>query len=357
MNRRSFIFSTTTAIAGLTLIKHISDKAFAHTSSLPLVLQNNSRQIQLLRSAILAPSSHNTQPWKFQLEEKSISIFPDFSRRCPSVDPDDHHLFVSLGCATENLVQAALANGQMAETLLDFDKNKKIELHLTPTKPLQSTRFQAIPLRQCTRTDYNGQSLSTDDLKILARVGSGNGVHCNIFTEKGALEKILEFVVQGNTAQMNDPAFIKELKTWIRFNNHQARESGDGLYSATTGSPSLPTWLGRLIFTTVFTAENENDKYSKQIRSSAGIAVFTSEKSDIKHWIEVGRCYERFALQATTMDIRNAMINQPVEVKAIRPIFANYLGIGNQRPDLVVRFGRGPIAPRSMRRQLDAVLI
>jgi hypothetical protein len=103
--------------------------------------------------------------------------------------------------------------------------------------------------------------------------------------------------------------------------------------------------------------KSENDKYSKQIRSSAGIAVFTSEKNDIKHWIEVGRCYERFALQATVMDVRNAMLNQPVEVKAIRSIFANYLGIGNQRPDLIVRFGKGPIAPRSMRRNLEAVLI
>lgn len=322
-----------------------------------MMANNNSRQIELLRSAILAPSSHNTQPWKFHLEEKCISIFPDFSRRCHSVDPDDHHLFVSLGCATENLVQAALARGDMAETLLDIDTNKKIEIHLAPTKAAASALFKAIPSRQCTRTQYNGKVLSIDELKLLASAGSGIGVHCHILTEKTALEKILEFVVQGNTAQMNDPAFVAELKSWIRFNGHHAKESGDGLYSATTGSPSLPTWLGKVIFSKVFTAKSENDKYSKQIRSSAGIAVFTSEKNDIKHWIEVGRCYERFALQATVMDVRNAMLNQPVEVKAIRPLFANYLGIGNQRPDLIVRFGKAPMAPRSMRRHLEAVMI
>lgn len=62
---------------------------------------------ELVRHATLAPSSHNTQCWKFGGDEKSISIRPDFGRRCPVVDPDAPHLFVSLGCAAENLVQAA----------------------------------------------------------------------------------------------------------------------------------------------------------------------------------------------------------------------------------------------------------
>ena len=64
---------------------------------------------ELVRYATLAPSSHNTQCWKFALEGKGITILPDLSRRTLAVDPDDHRLFVSLGCATENLVQAALA--------------------------------------------------------------------------------------------------------------------------------------------------------------------------------------------------------------------------------------------------------
>ena len=66
---------------------------------------------ELIRYATLAPSSHNTQCWKFQLGPFAIFILPDLARRCPAVDPDNHLLFVSLGCASENLVQAALANG------------------------------------------------------------------------------------------------------------------------------------------------------------------------------------------------------------------------------------------------------
>ena len=46
---------------------------------------------------------------------QSVTILPDLSRRCPVVDPDDHHLCVSLGCAAENLVQAGLAPGLASE--------------------------------------------------------------------------------------------------------------------------------------------------------------------------------------------------------------------------------------------------
>ncbi len=55
--------------------------------------------------------------------------------------------------------------------------------------------------------------------------------------------------------------------------------------------------------------------------------------------------------------VRNAHLNQPVEVPSLRPQFAGLLGVTQGRPDLVVRFGRGPEMPRSLRRPLDAVLI
>ena len=82
-----------------------------------------------------------------------------------------------------------------------------------------------------------------------------------------------------------------------------------------------------------------------------------SEGEGHRHWIEVGRCYERFALRATERGIRNAFLNQPVEVAPLRAQFAAWLNIGNRRPDLVVRFGRGPVMPRSMRRPVANVLV
>jgi hypothetical protein len=71
----------------------------------------------------------------------------------------------------------------------------------------------------------------------------------------------------------------------------------------------------------------------------------------------VGRAYERFALQASVMGVRHAHVNMPVELAALRPAFGSAIGLGQQRPDLVIRFGRGPTMPRSLRRPVEAVLV
>lgn len=311
---------------------------------------------ELVRYATLAPSSHNTQCWKFQLENRSISILPDFSRRCPAVDPDDHHLFISIGCAAENLVQAALANGFYGNVLFDDSTGKALRVALEPTKAVTTSLFNAIPERQSTRAEYDGKPISASELALLEKAGQGKGVRIILLTEREAMEKVLEYVVQGNTAQMNDRAFVEELKAWIRFSADDAVRSGDGLYAASSGNPSVPSWLGTLLFGLFFTPKAENDKYAKHVRSSAGMAVFVSEGENPAQWIEVGRCYERFALQSAVLGIRNAMLNQPVEVSTLRPQFATFLGVGGRRPDLVVRFGRGPKMPPSLRRPIDAVL-
>ncbi len=312
----------------------------------------------LVRHAVLAPSSHNTQCWRFQIAEKSISIAPDFTRRCPAVDPDDHHLFVSLGCATENMVHAALATGLHADPRFDTRGDGVIVVNLEATKKGVSPLFHAISARQCTRGDYDGQPISPAELRQLEQAGTGDGVSVRLLTARPAMESVIEYVVAGNTAQMNDAAFVAELTAWIRFSAGEALRTGDGLFAGTSGNPALPRWLGSRMMGLFFTPKSENERYVRQIRNSAGIAVFASERNDTAHWVEAGRCYERFALQATALGIRNAFLNQPVEVGAIRPQFASWLGIGpDERPDLVVRFGRGPAMPLSMRRTVQAVLV
>jgi len=66
-------------------------------------------------------------------------------------------------------------------------------------------------------------------------------------------------------------------------------------------------------------------------------------------------------LQAIALGIRTAHLNQPVEIAALRRAFAHFLGIGDRRPNLIARFGRGPEMPRTLRRTLrrtlDAVLV
>ena len=316
---------------------------------------------ELVRYATLAASSHNTQCWQFKIADNGIVILPDFTRRCPAVDPDNHHLFVSLGAATENLLQAASYNGLQGEVNFDANAKQLINIALTPSKAIDSPLFKAITDRQCTRAEYDGKPLSPDELNLLEQAGTGNGVHILLHTEKSAMENILDFVVAGNSAQMRDAAFMAELKSWLRFSSSDAVRTGDGLYSATSGSISVPKWLGSTLFNLLFNEKSENDKYAKHIRSSSGVAIFVSDKNDAAHWIEVGRCYQRFALQATALNIRSAFINQAIEVPSVRQQFATHLNIdeseGAGRIDLVVRFGRGRLMPKSLRRPVEAVII
>ena len=137
------------------------------------------------------------------------------------------------------------------------------------------------------------------------------GVRLLLLTERAAMERVLEYIVQGSSAQMGDPAFISELKTWIRFNGAEAVRSADGLYGAASGHPEIPTWIGDLALRWVFTPKGENEKCALQVRSSAGVAVFVGEAADKAHWVQVGRACERFALQATALGIRNAFLMLP----------------------------------------------
>jgi hypothetical protein len=311
---------------------------------------------ELVRCATLAPSSHNTQCWTFAQQGLGITIRPDLSRRCPAVDPDDHHVFVSLGCALENLAQAALAHGLHADARFDTASGA-IQVALAPTPAQATPLYQAIAARQCTRGDYDGKPLSVADLRLLEGAGTLPGVRLLLLTERPAMARVLAFVRQANTAQMADAAFVRELKSWIRFNAADAVRTRDGLFSVASGSPALPGWLGQLAFGWLVTAEGENDKITRQVRNAAGLAVFVADRADKAHWLAVGRAYERFALQATALGIRNAFLNQPVEVAAVRSPFAAALGLAGQRPDLVVRFGRGPTLPASLRRPVASVMV
>lgn len=319
-------------------------------------LQGAALGVELVRYATLAPSSHNTQCWRFALEKDAITILPDLTRRCPAVDPDDHHLYVSLGCAAENLIQAARAHGLRGQA--EFDEARSaVRITLSPMTAEVTDLFNAIASRQSTRAEYDGKPIASDDLKRLETAAKSDRVGLLLLTDRPALENVLDFVVQGNTAQMNDKAFVDELKAWIRFNGPEAMRLGDGLFSKSSGNPEVPAWLGGLMFGFFFTPKAENEKYTKHLRSSAGIAVFAGAKEEKAHWVEVGRAYERFALQATALGIRTAHVNMPIEVASLRPKFGEAVGLGRTRPDLVVRFGRGPTLPPSLRRPVQAVLV
>ncbi len=185
----------------------------------------------LVQAATLAASSHNTQPWSFRLASDHITIEPDFARRCGVVDPDDSHLFKSLGCAAENIVAAAPAYGFAADVRVANDGCIDIGLARLSASS-DSGSLKAIAERQCTKTPYDGRPLQAAENAALESAGNGGGVSVKFIDDAALKESILELVNEGNQAQLSDPAFRRELIAWIRFNDAK-RPFGQG-----TGSPA-----------------------------------------------------------------------------------------------------------------------
>jgi hypothetical protein len=316
-------------------------------------LQTSPRDRELVRFATLAANSHNTQPWTFTAHANEIAITPDLARRTPVVDPDDHHLFVSLGCAAENLVLAASQLGLRATPVVDGDR---IAIALETAPPMRSPLADAIPIRQCTRATFDGKPVAPDALRLLENACREPGVSAIMLTDRAGMSRVADYVLEGNSAQMRDKAFMDELVSWMRFNEADAVAAMDGLFSRTSGNPALPAWIARPLLKFVFTEGGENRKYREQIDSSAGIVVLAADAADKAHWIAVGRACQRFGLQAAALGLKYAFINQPVEVAALRPQFATSLGLGERRPDIVMRFGAGPELPKSLRRAPDRVM-
>ena len=317
---------------------------------------SEAKLMELVRLACLAANSHNTQPWKFRVAANSLTIIPDFSRRTPAVDPDDHHLFASLGCAAENIVQAAPLLGLTPSIALPADLHGGVIVKLEIAAIGPSPLAQMIHLRQCTRTDFDAKPIANGDLKALEAAAAGGKTGVVLLTSREDIGRFGKLIADATVAQMQDGAFVAELKNWIRFSYSEALNTRDGLFSLCTGNPALPGPVGRLLFGFVASAASESKRYEKQIAATSGLAVFSSAEDNPQHWFEAGRSYQRFALEATRLGLRHSFVNQPVEVPSFRSGLLRMAGRAEGRADFVVRFGYGPGMPRSLRRPVEAII-
>jgi len=128
----------------------------------------------LLRYAILAPSSHNTQPWKFSHGEDEIQVFIDRTRWLKVADADQRELHISVGCALENLLIAA-EHFEYGHQVTYFPEPANEELVATvklkpqgqPTPFRNPALFEAILNRQTNRKVYEERPIPQNDLQYL----------------------------------------------------------------------------------------------------------------------------------------------------------------------------------------------
>lgn len=175
--------------------------------------------LYMIEYAIQAPSGHNTQPWFFKTGENRIEIHPDFEKALPVVDADHRELFISLGCALENLCIAASEKGYGQE--ISISESGIISVHLLPGGSGSGDKelLPQIPLRQTNRSIYNGKKVPGETISAWEKIADKESVSI-YFYENGTTEfdQIKSYVEEGNRIQMRDQAFKRELKDWMRFN-------------------------------------------------------------------------------------------------------------------------------------------
>lgn len=303
----------------------------------------------LIRKAILAPSGHNAQAWKFSVTDNNdIIISPDFSRSLPVIDPKNRELYISLGCAVENISIFAESIG-FTSVINEFNGN--VTISFTETHSVKNTSLaKAIDSRQTNRSVYSGKIIPDEQILQLKQ-----GNLCIYKHDSAEFKQLCKLVDIANTAQMNNPNFKQELKQWLRYNEHEAKQSGDGLSYDTLGTLNIPSFLRKLVVPLGLNADSQNKSDLKKLLSSSHFAVFTANDT-ISEWINTGRTLERVLLTAETLGIACAYMNQPCEEDSIREILKISLNL-NEQPQIIVRFGYADRTPRSHRRPISSFLI
>ncbi len=125
----------------------------------------NDEPLALVRAAILAASPHNTQPWLFKISDSAIELHIDTQRNVGALDPFLREEHIGMGCALENLMLAAPANGYVATAELLPGKLGPIagepktqllaRVNLASGKREESELYNAIPLRHTNRGPYD----------------------------------------------------------------------------------------------------------------------------------------------------------------------------------------------------------
>ena len=311
----------------------------------------------MVEHAVKAPSGHNTQPWLFRINESSIDILPNYERALPVVDFDNRELFISLGCALENLCISAWEKGYNSEVKIADTGVINVCLSRSDSVPC-SPLFRQIPLRQTNRSIYNGVEIPEKDMAELGKTISGGNIRV-YFHKRGSrdFEIIRAYIEEGNRIQMRDEAFKEELKKWMRFNKKHSEQTNDGLSYLVFGAPNLPKCISKSIISQAVNERTQVKSDNKKIASASHLVLFTTQHDNITEWINLGRSLQSFLLKASELKIAHSYFNQANEIRELSVKMAESLGLREEYPSILLRIGYGKTMPYSKRRDINEVIL
>jgi hypothetical protein len=338
----------------------VSDKLAAwnvQEADFPLTGNSFDQMKSLLRYAVLAPSGPNTQPWKFSIGDNEVSLIADFSRSLPSVDPTDRTLYISHGCLLTNLLIAAehFGFGYNVKCLPDGfsgDRTAVVQFFKDAASPRFPDLFHEITKRHTNRKSFEMRAIEDEKLQKMRDCIKGDGFKLDIITNNEGKIEMADLLARAQKIQLGDKTFRKELASWVRPNNSDAK---DGLPGYSFGYSDFEAFFGSFIFGTFDMSSSRARIETSYMKASPAVAVLSTESEDKLTWIKTGVLFETLFLTATQLGIRFDLFSQPTAIPELRQEMAHILKA--KYPQILIRMGYAEPSMHTPRRSVEEVLV
>jgi nitroreductase len=286
----------------------------------------------LLRYAILAPSTRNSQPWAFSVQGRRVHLIADFRKSQPVADPDRRELYLSLGCALENLLVAAEHFG-FGHGVSYFPERGvpglvatvTFEPGGTPSEARAGATLAAIVRRHNDDGVFRPAPLPTQlRLRLLACcVESDLQVH---LTDDNHFRHWIDaLTLEADRSEFADPAFRKELGYWIR----------QGVF----GPAPVKAQLGRPPMARLDLAEPVVERDHAIVESAALLGLISATGDSHLLHVRAGQLFERVWLTATAMGVSINPMSQTMRHPQLRAAVGELLPSTGWVPQHLFRVG------------------
>lgn len=312
----------------------------------------------LVRYAILAPSGHNTQPWKFKLNKNTIEVWMDKERRRNGVDPENRELYISLGCTIANLEVAAKYFGMIFEKKY-VDSNEGLATVFKfvegKTNSKEKELFKALTERRVNREEYNEKLIPAEVMEKLEKEYCSLGqTRISFVTQRRVKEDLAKLIEKSDRVWFKTKELVDEMEYWLQ---DDLNYSKDGLPSGVLNLYKLAIEVKYLISRDSKSVEERSLRDRNLAEKAAAIAVVSTKNDTREEWIEAGELYERMALFLTSRGVQNAFFNTVIELKTQREELERKIRTRG-RVQLMLRLGYATkVASHSPRREVEAVLM